>query len=73
MKIALQPCPFCGVIPETVIEVENFWTSNKFYVICLNELCPMDRVYTRDHNDRETAARAWNTRFTGKPESSAVL
>lgn len=61
----LLPCPFCGseaVISEHAPKIHgNF----QWMICCENNKCPMDSVRVSGMDTKETAIKAWNTRFTG--------
>ena len=53
----LEPCPFCGITPAFVHEVD-YCTPSEWTVLCLNSECGVS------HATEAEAITAWNRRAT---------
>ena len=56
MSEELKPCPFCGT-GQMAWENEGKWQAG-----CINEKCPVGRVFTKKYDTEAEAITAWNTR-----------
>lgn len=61
MAKKINPCPFCGKVPEV------FWMKGYWRVRCADELCFTN---IRASRNRDYLMEQWNTRIKAKKEES---
>lgn len=56
-EIILQPCPFCGGVPE-ILSSGNYWPKEQFRILCKHMCCVQGKFF----DSPQEAAEEWNRR-----------